>query len=443
MADMANDIQMANYQSDHPIVSIVCGNVYPIFDHSTHAIYGGMETRAALVGRALSKTGRWRVNFIVSDFGQPFLTHHEGIDFHIYQASYRLAGRNVFPRLRKRRWFPALNLNRYDLALFWQIPLIIAYLALPAIFFPRFWRSLKPDIVCCFGNNPRSAEVIADCHRLGIRTILCIASDEDVSPDYRPGNQELSNYGMPKWKGYYALSSADCIIVQTESQREAITNHFGRSSVLIRNPANISPDSPQRWLPREQREFVLWIGRADTFNKRPLLFLELATQCPDLAFLMIVNNTDAKVFEILQARRPSNLSIIEQVPHHEIWKHLRYARVFVNTSSFEGFPNTFLQSAALGVPIVSLEVDPDGMLSRQGCGICASGNPNILREAVVKLWGDPCAADTLANACHHYVLERHETNERIAEFEGHLEKLNVDSAIGNRPPWWTSYRRFI
>ena len=163
---------------------------------------------------------------------------------------------------------------------------------------------------------------------------------------------------LPKWMGHYALTTADCIVVQTESQREAITNHFGRPSVLIRNPVRVSVDDPQRWLPREQREFVLWIGRSDTFHKHPLLFLELAKQCPDLPFLMIVNKTNAEVFETLQARRPSNLRIIEHVPQHEIWDYLRRARVFVNTSSFEGFPNTFLQSAVMGVPIVSLDGKP-------------------------------------------------------------------------------------
>lgn len=425
-----------------PTVALFCSNVYPLFDPAIKVPAGGMETRAALFGRALSKTGQWHVNFVVSDFGQPFLTHHEGIDFHIYQATYRRAGRNVFPRLRKRRWFPELNLDRHDLDLLWQIPLIASYLTLPALFFPRFWRSLKPDIVCCFGNNRGSAEVIADCHRLGIRTILCIASDEDISSDYLPSNHDLSNYGLPKWLGHYALTTADCIVVQTESQREAIANQFGRPSVLIRNPVRVSADDPQRWLPREQREFVLWIGRSDTFHKHPLLFLELAKQCPDLPFLMIVNKTNAEVFETLRARRPSNLLIIEHVPQHEIWDYLRRARVFVNTSSFEGFPNTFLQSAVMGVPIVSLEVNPDGILTWKNCGVCAGGSLDILTASVQKLWNNHALADELASVSHSYVLEKHEAEARLVEFEA---CIGEQARKGRRPvktQWCQKLRRF-
>lgn len=424
-----------------PLVALVCANAYPLFDFCVPAVGGGMETRAALFGRGLAALGRWQVCFVVSDFGQAFVTRHENIDFRIYQPTYRKAGRNVFPRLRKRRWFPVLNLDRRDLDLLWQIPLIAAWLALPALFFPRFWRRLRPAVVCCFGNNAQTADVIADCRRTGIRTILCVASDKDISPDYHPGNREPNHYGMPKWKGHYSLTHADHIVVQTEAQREALQRRFGRDTVLIRNPVHVSPDDPQRWLPRAQREFVLWIGRADDFNKRPMLFLKLARDCPDLEFVMIASRTDDAVFRALEQACPPNLRIAEHLPPQEIWGYLHRARVLVNTSKFEGFPNTFLQSAVMGVPIVSLEVDPDGMLARHGCGVCAAGNPRTMREAVVKLCADGVRADALAATCHQHALDRHEAGGRIAE----LEACIADQAAApgpDGPPWWALLRRF-
>lgn len=405
-----------------PRASFVCGNAYPLFDFTIPPVGGGMETRASLFGRGLAHTGRWSVSFVVSDFGQDFVTRHEGIDFHIYQPVYRRAGRNVFPRLRKRRWFPVLNLDRRDLDLLWQIPMIAAWLALPALFFARFWRELKPDVVCCFGNNERTAEVIADCRRAGIRTVLCIASDKDLSPDYRPGNREPNHYGMPKWRGHYALSHADCIIVQTESQRKALQHRFGRPATLIRNPVHVFPDDPRTWPPRSDREYVLWIGRTDEFNKRPSLFLELARDCPGINFLMIASRTDDTCFRSLEQARPANLHIIEHVPAHDIRGHLQRARIFVNTSKFEGFPNTFLQAAVTGTPIVSLEVDPDGMLNDQGCGICAEGDIGRLRMALTALCRDTERAEAFARRCHRHVLERHAAEDRIAELSACLEE---------------------
>ena len=426
----------AGNKANYPLVALVCANAYPLFDSRARPVGGGMETRAALFGRGLAARGLWHVNFIVSDFGQPFVTRHEGIDFRVYQPTYRRAGRNVFPRLRKRRWFPALNFDRYDLDLLWQMPMIAAWLALPALFFPRFWRALKPDVVCCFGNNQQSAEVIADCSRVGVRTLLCIASDKDLSHDYRPGNCEPNHYGMPKWMGHYALTHANQIVVQTESQREVLLRNFGRDAVLIRNPVHVSPEAPDHWLPRSKREFVLWIGRADDYNKRPKLFLELVKTCPSLEFVMIVSCTDDAVFQALKRARPENLSIVDHVPQHEILGYLRRARVLVNTSRFEGFPNTFLESAVAGVPIVSLEVDPDGILMRRGCGICAAGEPEMLRNAVERLCANEAVADSLAAVNHCYALECHEANGRIDEFDACIRALAGGGAgKGRRGPW--------
>lgn len=429
--------------STRPHVALVCANAYPQFDFCVPPVGGGMEMRAALIGRGMATTERWHLSFVVSDFGQPFVTRHEGIDFHIYQPVYRRAGRNVFPRLRKRRWFPIINLDRRDLDLFWQIPLIATWLVLPALFFPRFWRRLRPDVVCCFGNNAQSAEVIADCRHAGIPTVLCVASDKDLSPDYRPGNKEQNHYGMPKWKGHYSLCHADCVIVQSDTQRQVLREHFGRDGVLIRNPVHIASDDPQHWRPRERREFVLWIGRSDDYNKRPMLFVQLAQQCPKLDFLMIVSRTDERAFVALQDCSPPNLRILEHLPPPEIWDYLHRARVLVNTSRFEGFPNTFLQAAVAGTPIVSLDVDPDGMLARQRCGIWAAGDPNLLRSSLEQLWNSHDQADALAIKCHRHVLEQHEATARVAEFEACIDsERRQSSTVQPELSWWQRLRRF-
>lgn len=160
-----------------------------------------------------------------------------------------------------------------------------------------------------------------------------------------------------------------------------------------------------------------------------------------LSFLMIVSRTDEAVFLALQAACPDNLHIVEHVAPTEIWGYLSRARVLVNTSIFEGFPNTFLQSAVAGAPIVSLGVDPDSMMAIHGCGICAGGDMQTMREAVVKLSGDNAHAEVLALAAHRYTLTHHEAGSRIAEFDVFLREV-LALPTRAQSAWWTVLRRF-
>ena len=41
------------------------------------------------------------------------------------------------------------------------------------------------------------------------------------------------------------------------------------------------------------------------------------------------------------------------------------SKILINTSSFEGFPNTFVQAWANGVPVISLKVDPDNIIKKK------------------------------------------------------------------------------
>lgn len=422
-------------------VTFVCWNAYPLFDHSVPSRIGGMETRAALFARGLVKSGRWQVRFTVADYGQANKTMHEGITFDIYQPLHQKASENVNPRFLKRKWFPLINLDRRDLYLLWQIPFMLPFRLLPAWCFPVFWKRRRTDAVCCFGNNGITAQVIADCRRLGLPTILCIASDDDLSASYKAGAHGLNDCNAPNWMCHYAIENVDHIFVQTESQLRALQSRFGRHGELIRNPVDISADAPTRWPVRSTREFVFWIGRSDAFIKRPLVFLELARRCPDLPFLMIMNRTHADVFDAMQAQCPANLTIIERVPHRDIWGYYRRARVFVSTSAYEGFPNTFLQCAVTGVPVASLAVDPEGILSRQGCGLFAGGSLDSLERQVRALWSDVELAERQALTFHRYALEHHGLDSQVEHFESLLRQV-IDAPLRSPPPpWWRAPRR--
>ena len=56
------------------------------------------------------------------------------------------------------------------------------------------------------------------------------------------------------------------------------------------------------------------------------------------------------------------------MPLEKTDKFFRQAKVLVNTSVAEGWPNTFLQAGAAGTPVLSFQVNPDNYLTKFNCG---------------------------------------------------------------------------
>ena len=83
-----------------------------------------------------------------------------------------------------------------------------------------------------------------------------------------------------------------------------------------------------------------------------------------------------------------NLQYLGQKTHGEVNELLARAHIFVNTSTQEGFPNTFIQAWLRDVAVVSLSVDPDQLLSREQAGIAAQSEAG-LTEAVRTLIENP------------------------------------------------------
>jgi glycosyltransferase involved in cell wall biosynthesis len=155
--------------------------------------------------------------------------------------------------------------------------------------------------------------------------------------------------------------------------------------------------------------------------KRPEVFIELARRCEGEKFVMIMprSSSQPEYYSRIEelARAVPNLQHIEFVPFLGIDEYFRRAKVFVQTSRQEGFPNTFVQAARNGAAIVSLEVNPDGFLERHACGACAGGSFERLVEQVQELLGDARERERQGSNAWRYARAHHDIGPIVERYK--------------------------
>ena len=115
---------------------------------------------------------------------------------------------------------------------------------------------------------------------------------------------------------------------------------------------------------------------------------------------------------------PSNVVLRDYVPRSEIGENYRRSRIFLSTGSaaHEGFPNVFLESAACGTPIVSLE-DFDGFLADSECGIDCFNDVNRAAAMIRRLWQDRAEWLRLSERGRPYVEQHYSPDACVAAFQ--------------------------
>jgi glycosyltransferase involved in cell wall biosynthesis len=175
------------------------------------------------------------------------------------------------------------------------------------------------------------------------------------------------------WKGKLferGVKLSDIRFAMSEHQRglfrkAVLSNGMYRNLILPRRA------------PRMVRKDIdlLWVGRCQHI-KRPHLFLDLAERLPAARCTMICPKEDVALWESVSERAQGipSLTFLERVPYHEIQETYDRARFLVSTSEAEGFPNVMIHAAQGAAGILSLDLDPDGLIGFFGAGFCAEGD---------------------------------------------------------------------
>lgn len=299
-----------------PHVCFVAPTTWPVLAaDASIPVVGGAELQQTVVATALARRG-YRVSMLCLDYGQPDGAVVDGVT--VYKLHTPEEGlpvlRFIHPRLTKL-W---AAMKRVDADVYYQRCAAV-----------------------------HTGYIAAFCARHRKRSIYAGASDVD----FIPGEQDIV-YARDRLIFEYGLRHVDRVIVQNPVQAKLLRENFGRDSALIQNcfaaPAGAAADPAG---------YVLWVATLRV-QKRPEILFEMARRLPQYRFVMIGGadpdpagqEFGRKVRE--QAAALPNVEYKGFLPLAQADRYFDGARVMVNTSSYEGFPNTFLQAWSRGVPTI-------------------------------------------------------------------------------------------
>jgi glycosyltransferase involved in cell wall biosynthesis len=233
------------------------------------------------------------------------------------------------------------------------------------------------DVYYVRGRPGLSALSMLCCTVLGRKVVYAVANDSNIE---RERLQQM--YGHIFYYLFIAILRflPAKIAVQTEYQRDELTNKHGISTVQIQNGYTLPEQSTLR--NHAERDSVLWIGRISENQKKPARFLKLAEELSDIQFVMVgPPEGDGEYYEEIAARASEieNLRFEGFVQPDEIYQYYNNAAIFVNTSDYEGFPNTFLEAWGYAVPVVSLYFSLDRTLEFEPVGEVAGSMSNLIK----------------------------------------------------------------
>ena len=119
-----------------------------------------------------------------------------------------------------------------------------------------------------------------------------------------------------------------------------------------------------------------------------------------------------------------NVTVREDVPLSDVGHFFEEAKLFVNTSAYEGFPNTFIQAALHGAPILSCCVDPDRVLAERRIGSCADGKFERLVESAQELCDNEPLRMEMGRRAIAYAREYHDVTNTTEQFKTLVRKVS-------------------
>jgi glycosyltransferase involved in cell wall biosynthesis len=279
--------------------------------------------------------------------------------------------------------------------------------------YPALYKAIKlyrPDIVFQTASGLVTGVIAFISKRLDTPFVHMAANDVDADGRYK------TRLRYTKIKFYeYGIRNSEKIIVQNSYQKREFSKKWKDKKIAIIHNAFYYKGKLPEIKQISERTYIAWVGVFKDQKNLPAL-LNIINKLPSREFRIAgtfnytySNDIKKTVSDITNCK---NVRMLGYITRNEVIPFLAGASVLLNTSLYEGFSNTFLESFAAGTPVITNCIDPDNIITNNGLGIVTQSYdqiPDKLTEIIYR-----SDYNQMARRCRDYVLKNHDRT-KIAE----------------------------
>lgn len=260
---------------------------------------------------------------------------------------------------------------------------------------------LRPQLVIHRGSDRVVYPLVVISKLLGIKFLLFGASDTNFEAEGVVGGGGKHNVRL--WQN--AIKKTDCIVVQNRYQQNSLKENFEKSSIILHNIWGNVKVLPQT---DSTKTDVVWVANLRKI-KRPEWMIYAAKAMPEFNFTIVggPSGREKDYYKEIeqQAEAVPNLHFLGKKDFAETNAIVSKARILCCTSTYEGFPNTFLQAWSNDIPVIST-VDPSEIITSHKLGFVVN-NEDVFQEQLRLLLLNNNYYNQITTNIHTYFKDNH------------------------------------
>jgi len=294
---------------------------------------------------------------------------------------------------------------------------LIPYRPIPGTFGQTFFRfkrillkkikEINPDVFVTRGFTSWAGISAEIAKKYDKKHLHFIASDNEVVRDEKKISKRrfLNKIELKFYLKVY--NGHTKIICQNGFQSNTINTKYNIHSEIITQAA----PSPHGISSNKTYDVIqiVWIANLKPL-KQPEKYIEIVEHFKDnnsIKFLMIGRDLGNKYQHLLQTQCENpNFDYLGELTNDEVNVLLEKSHILINTSEYEGFSNTFVQAWMRGTVVISLNSNPDNVLTKFNIGYETITKSNTI-SVINKLINNINLLKEKGDSSQKYAIEAH------------------------------------